>query len=93
LDNPSLKRRPFRLQRLVNSSVTNLNWFLFRIKSSLALLAQSPCRKSFACLSDVKDTHYFLWSLFVQSLTAVPTEMLHAGSGPIKGRSGLAVSK
>jgi hypothetical protein len=41
-------------------------------------------------LSPVKDSQNFLWSLFVQSLTAllaIPTEMPQAGSGPMNGPS------
>jgi hypothetical protein len=81
--NPILKRCPFRWQRPVSSPVTHRNWFLFNFNSSLVLLTEGPCRNPFACLSPVKDSQYFLWSLLVQSLTAllaVPTEMPQAGS-------------
>jgi hypothetical protein len=40
----------------------------------------------FACLSPVKDSQCFLWSLFVQCLIVflkTPTAMPQAGSGPI----------
>jgi hypothetical protein len=87
---PNLKRCPFRWQCPVNSPVTHSSWFLFNFNSSLVLLTESPCRNPFACLSPVKDSQYFLWSLFVQSLTAflaIPAEMPRAGSGPINGHS------
>jgi hypothetical protein len=74
----------------VSNPVTHHNWFLFSFGSSLVLLTKHPCRNPVACLSPVKDSRYFLWSLFVQSVTAflaVPDEMPQAGSGPMSGHS------
>jgi hypothetical protein len=52
--NPTLKRCPFMWQSLVSSSVTHCNWFLFKFKSSLVLLAEGPCMSFFACSSPVQ---------------------------------------
>jgi hypothetical protein len=44
----------------------------------------------FACLSPVMASQWFLWLLYVQSLTAflaAPVEMPQAGSGPMNGFS------
>jgi hypothetical protein len=58
--NSILKRCLFRWQ----CPVTHRNCLLFSFNSSLVLLTESPCRNPFGCLSPIKDSHYFLWSLF-----------------------------
>jgi hypothetical protein len=43
-------------------------------------------------LSPLEESQYFLWSLYVHSMTAflaAPTEMLQADSGPMEGYTGL----
>jgi hypothetical protein len=84
--NPNLKRCPFRWQCPVSSPTTHLNWSLFNFNRSFVLLAEGPGISPFAFLSPIMDSQYFLWFLFVQSLTAFlanPTEMPQAGLGPV----------
>jgi hypothetical protein len=79
--NPSLKRCPFRWQCPVSSTTIHLSWSLLSFNRSLDLLAEGPTNSSFACLSPVRDSHWLIWFLFIQSLAALlatPNEMPQA---------------
>jgi hypothetical protein len=55
--NPNLERRPFSWQCPVNTPAIHLNWSLFNLNRSFVLLAEGP----FAGLSQIVDSHYFMW--------------------------------
>jgi hypothetical protein len=86
---PSLKRCPLRWQCPV-STTTRLSWSLISSNRSFVRLAEGPDMNLFACLSPIMASRWFLWLLFVQSLTAflaTPVEMPQAGSSPMNGFS------
>jgi hypothetical protein len=81
--NPSLKMCPLRWQCPVSNPTTYLSWSLFSLNRSFVRLAEGPDLNPFAYFSPVVDSQYFLWFLFVQSLTAflaAPIEMPQARS-------------
>jgi hypothetical protein len=72
----------------VSIPVTHWNCFLFSFKSPLVLL--DPCQNPSVSLSPGRNFQYFLWSLFVQSLSAflaVPAEVKQTCSDPISRHS------
>jgi hypothetical protein len=47
------------------SPTTHHNWFLFNFNISLVLLAEGTCMDPFASLSPVKDTQFFMVSVYL----------------------------
>jgi hypothetical protein len=85
---PSLNKCPFKWQCPVDSPVSILSWYLLKLSSSPALLAEGLLRKSLACLCPWMDCQYSVCFLFVHPLItslAILVDMPRAGSGPING--------
>jgi hypothetical protein len=79
---------PFRWQ----CPVSSCSCFLFNIDSPLVLLAEERCYSPFACLGPLRESKYFLCSLFIQSLIAflaTRMQMRIPVSDPVNGCSDL----
>jgi hypothetical protein len=85
---PNLNRCPFRWRCPVNSPVNIHSWFLLKLSSSPALLAEGLLRKPLACLCPRMDCQYSVCFLFVHPLItslAILADMPRAGSYAING--------
>jgi hypothetical protein len=60
----------FRWQCPPSSPTTLSSWFLFNCSSSFVPLAEGPFTSVLACLSPLKESQCFLWSLIAMSFIA-----------------------
>lgn len=82
--NLKFKKCPFRSQCPLSSPATHHIRFLFNFSTSLVLLVEGLCMSPFAYFNPVKESQYFLRSLFFQSLNSfltTLTEVQQDGSG------------